>query len=170
MQNASENYNNLAGEKLSASRVITDKNIKNSKVGYAANPIKNSAVIEGDFYQEKPVTIQEMMIRRINKSLCVCLILTICVTFVSYYIAMNYEAKLNALDREIVKINAENQDLQAELDKYKSFNNVDSRIGKFKLLQKANKVIEVTALNTAENSKIIPAKVNNSNFEWALGY
>jgi hypothetical protein len=95
---------------------------------------------------------------------------TIGITFISYYVAMNCEATLNSLDREIVKINAENQDLQADLDRYKSFNNVDSRIGKFKLLQKANKVIEVAALNTTENSNIIPSNINNSNFEWAIGY
>ena len=41
-----------------------------------------------------------------------------------------------------------NQDLQAELDKFKSFNNVDTKIGEYNLLQKADKVIEVTALNS----------------------
>ena len=129
-----------------------------------------SDVIAGDFYQEKPITVQEMMIRKINKSLCVCLLFTIAITFVSYYIAMNYEAELNALDKEIVKINAENQDLQTDLDRYKSFNNVDSRIGKFKLLQKPNKVIEVTAMSSLDAPKIIPASSYGSNFEWALGY
>ena len=150
---------------MSVEKIITENN-KNIK---QTNPMM-SDVIAGDFYRETPMTIQEMMIRRINKSLCVCLLFTIAVTFISYYIAMNYEAKLNALDKEIVRINMENQDLQADLDRYKSFNNVDSRIGKFKLLQKANKVIEVTALSTDEKSKIIPAGANVSNFEWALGY
>ena len=82
---------------------------------------------------------------------------------------MNYEAKLNVLDREIVRINNENLDLQADLDKYKSFNNVDNKIGEFKLLQKAEKVIEVTAMNSQEVAA--PVQKNEQNkFSWALGY
>ncbi len=120
-------------------------------------------------YQVKPLTVREMVVRRINKTLCVCLLITILVTFVSYYIAMNFEAKLNSLDREIVKINTENADLQADLDRYKSFNNVDSKIGEFKLLQKADKVMQVTALS---KDVVIPqTKVTNlSSFNWAIGY
>ena len=84
---------------------------------------------DNSLYQSKPVTVREMVTRRINKTLCCCLLFTILITFISYYIAMNYEAKLNKLDSEIVRINSENLDLQADLDRYKSFNNVDfSRI------------------------------------------
>ena len=82
---------------------------------------------------------------------------------------MNYEAKLNALDREIVRINNENLDLQADLDRYKSFNNVDSKVGQFKLLQKAEKVIEVTAMTSpdvVESGK----KTVQHKYNWALGY
>lgn len=127
------------------------------------------SVIEGAFYQVKPVTLQEMITRRINKTLCVILLFTIAVTFISYYIAMNYEAKLNKLDREIVRINAENVDLQADLDRYKSFNNVDNKVGEFKLLQKADKVLEVTAMNS-KNAVPAPKKSTQSKFDWAIGY
>ena len=83
---------------------------------YASSPIQNeeSSVIEGSFYQQKPMTVREMVTRRINKTLTFFLGIAIAVTFVSYYIAMNYEAKLNNLDNEIVRLNSENQDLQAE--------------------------------------------------------
>jgi len=133
-----------------------------------SNPV-GASVVSGTYYQAKPVTVREMIIRRINKTLCVCLLITILITFISYYIAMNFEAKLNSLDREIVRINTENLDLQADLDKYKSFNNVDSKIGEFKLLQKADKVLEVTAMNQEE---VIPQpkKVNMTSFNWAIGY
>lgn len=94
---------------------------------------------------------------------------TIAVTFVSYYVAMNYEAKLNNLDNEIVRLNTENQDLQAELDRLKSFNNVDNKIEEYNLLQKADKVIEVTALN-AKNTVVTPTKTASSSFNWAIGY
>ena len=139
---------------------------------YTSNPVKEeNSVIEGSFYQVKPMTIREMATRKINKSLCCCLMITIAITFVSYYIAMNYEAKMNNLDNEIVRLNAENQDLQAELDKYKSFNNVDSKIGEYNLLQKADKVIEVTALNNTNKKSVInTTKTASSGFNWAIGY
>ena len=133
---------------------------------------RNSRVSEPismPYYSPKPLTMKEMLTRKINKSLCICLLFTIAVTFISYYIAMNYEAKLNALDREIVRINNENLDLQADLDRYKSFNNVDSKIGEFKLLQKAEKVIEVTAMNSPDTVEPVEKSVHNK-FNWALGY
>ena len=161
--------------------MITAKRV-NKKVSFGhddrvQNPIKQqyvtssgTHVIEGAFYDKSPVlTVREMVTRRINKSLCFCLMVTISITFISYYIEMNYEAKLNALDAEIVRINAENQDLQAELDKYKSFNNIDNKIGKFNLLQKADKVIEVTALTSSEVERN-KAENNSKDFKWALGY
>lgn len=137
---------------------------------YGSNPMPtSSSVVEEDFYQAKPMTIREMVTRKINKSLCGCLMVTIAITFVSYYIAMNYEAKLNTLDNEIVRLNTENQDLQAELDRFKSFNNVDNKIGEFNLLQKADKVIEVTAMN-AQKAVITPKKTAANTFNWAIGY
>ncbi|MBQ8460646.1 hypothetical protein IJ541_11190 [bacterium] len=141
------------------------------KQNFVSSPIKDeSSVVEGSFYQEKPMTVREMVTRKINKSLCFCLVLTIAVTFISYYIAMNYEAKLNSLDNEIVRLNAENQDLQTELDRYKSFNNVDSKVGEFNLLQKAEKVIEVTALDAGVKESVVPVKTASANFNWAIGY
>ena len=83
---------------------------------------------------------------------------------------MNYEAKLNSLDNEIVRLNTENQDLQSELDRYKSFNNVDNKIGEFNLLQKADKVIEVTALNASSKEIEDTARTASNNFDWAIGY
>ena len=154
---------------LKSARVTKDVEFS-YKEEYISNPVREeNPVIEGSFYQAKPITIREMVTRKINKSLCFCLMVTIAITFVSYYIAMNYEAKLNNLDNEVVRLNAENQDLQAELDRLKSFNNVDNKIGEFNLLQKADKVIEVTALN-AKNKVITPTKTATNNFNWAIGY
>ena len=157
---------------LNSSRVrLKEQELLYKQSGYASSPIKEeNSVIEGAFYQEKPMTLREMVTRRINKSLCFCLVISIAVTFVSYYIAMNYEAKLNNLDNEIVRLNAENQDLQAELDKYKSFNNVDNKIGEFNLLQKADKVIEVTALNSSQKEIEQTVKTATNNFTWSIGY
>ncbi len=157
---------------LNSARVkIEERELLYRQTGYVNNPIKeDTSVIEADFYQAKPMTIREMVTRKINKSLCFCLGITIAITFVSYYIAMNYEAKLNKLDNEIVRLNVENQDLQAELDRFKSFNNVDNKIGEYNILQKAEKVIEVTALNSAEKDFSRPIKTASGNFNWAIGY
>ena len=157
---------------FNSSRVrIEEQELLYRQSSYTSSPIKEtSSVNEGTFYQEKPMTVREVLTRRINKSLCFCLIIAIMVTFVSYYIAMNYEAKLNSLDNEIVRLNTENQDLQSELDRYKSFNNVDNKIGEFNLLQKADKVIEVTALNASSKEVEDTARTASNNFDWAIGY
>lgn len=157
---------------LNSSRAkIEDREQLYNQSSYVSSPIKEtSSVIEGSFYQEKPMTVREVLTRRINKSLCFCLVIAIVVTFISYYIAMNYEAKLNSLDNEIVRLNTENQDLQSELDRYKSFNNVDNKIGEFNLLQKADKVIEVTALNAASKEVEDTVRTASNNFDWAIGY
>ena len=151
---------------------LPSSQLKISNKSYAGNVIKDNVtnpVVEGAFYQSNPMTVKEMLVRKINKSLCFCLFVTILITFISYYIAMSYEAKLNKLDNEIVSINTENQDLQSYLDRFKSFNNVDSKIEEFNLLQKADKVIEVTASN--ESRTIIPEKKHySSSFNWSIGY
>lgn len=158
------------GMNLNSSRLkIEQYNYKEES--YATKPIANdSAVIEGSFYMQKPITMRDMITRRINKTLGFFLGVAIVITFVSYYIAMNYEAKLNNLDNEIVRINAENQDLQSELDRYKSFNNVDNKIGEFNLLQKAQKVIEVTALTPQNKESNNVNKTATNDFSWAIGY
>ena len=145
---------------------------KFAEANYSSNVLKKeqrNSVVAGSFYQVKPITIREMVIRRVNKSLCFCLLVTICIAFVSYYIAMNYEAGLNNLDREIVRINTENQDLQAELDRYKSFNNVDDKVGKLQLLQKAEKVIEVTD-KSVNKPLAVSQRLLHQNQNWAIGY
>ena len=149
--------------------VSNQNSVSNSGAKLVSSPFETKSAPDKALYSPQPATIQEMVTRRINKMLCFCLLFTIIVTFISYYIAMNFEAKLNVLDREIVRINTENLDLQTDLDRYKSFNNVDSKIGEFKLLQKADKVLEVTALNDSEVVSQ-PQKAPQSSFNWAIGY
>lgn len=156
---------------LNSSRLKIKEYTNYNGAQYITNPqVEESSVIEGSFYQQRPLSVRQMITRRINKTLCFFLGIAISITFVSYYIAMNYEAKLNNLDNEIVRLNAENQDLQAELDRYKSFNNVDTKIGEFNLLQKAEKVVEVTALKTDNVSATIPIKTASNKIDWAIGY
>ena len=155
---------------MNTARLRTDEQTYNQN-NYVSTPIEEqSRVIEGYFYPEKPITIREMVTRKINKSLCFCLAVAICITFVSYYISMNFEAKLNNLDNEIVRLNTENQDLQAELDRYKSFNNVDSKVGEFNLLKKAENVIEITAIAVTNKEPVNKIKSASEKFNWAIGY
>ena len=59
---------------------VEDIKLSYNKNGYVDNTIQEQTpVIEGSFYQVKPMTIREMVTRKINKSLCGCLILTILV-------------------------------------------------------------------------------------------
>ena len=50
--------------------------------------------------------------------------------------------KLNDLSRQTVILNNENSDLQNQLDKLKSFNNVDKTFQQNNMLKRAGQVIE----------------------------
>ena len=79
--------------KISESK-IEEQHLLYRNNGYANNPLREyNQVIEGDFYQEAPVTIGEMITRKMNKSLCFCLVISIFVAFVSYYIANELRSK-----------------------------------------------------------------------------
>lgn len=156
---------------LNSARVRIEQTERYTARGYNTDAIAaDSTVIDGGFIQEKPLTMQELFVRRINKALSFCITVAICVTFVSYYTAMNCEAKLNKLDSEIVRLNTENQDIQAELDKFQSFNNVDNKVEEFNLLKKADKVLEITALSAEQKAIAHSEKPVHNNFDWAIGY
>ena len=155
---------NSARVRIDQTTIYTDRNYHTDVIS------TENTVIDGGFIPEKPLTMQELFVRRINKALGFCISVAICVTFVSYYTAMNCEAKLNKLDGEIVRLNTENQDIQAELDKFQSFNNVDDKVEEFKLLKKADKVIEITALSAEQKAVANAEKPVQNNFDWAIGY
>lgn len=137
-------------------------------MGYAQSPITQAPVIEGPFYYNKDNLVKEMAIRRINKTLCGLLTMLICTTFVSYYFAMTNEVSLNKLRRQITTLNEENAELQNKLDRLKSFNNVDTKMEQYNLLQKAAKVIEVPAVAAA--APIEKSMNTTAAFSWAIGY
>lgn len=148
-------------------KVAEAENTRYSHKEYVQSPIKrNAPVIEGHFYKES--TVKGMAIRKVNKSLCGLLIVAIVTTFVSYYFVMCNELALNTLNRQITAINDENFELQNKLDSMKSFNNVDDKMLQFNLLQKADKVIEVPAINTANTVEEV--KISSEPFKWAIGY
>jgi hypothetical protein len=148
-------------------RVRVDSYYENREnSGYAANPISQAQIYEGYFYKEN--FIKEMAIRKVNTSLCAMLAFFIVAAFVSYYFAMSNEITLNTLSRQVTTLNDENMELQNNLDRLKSFNNVDSMMAQQNILQKPAKVIEVTqvAAAVAVNDK----KSFSNNIDWSIGY
>ena len=135
---------------------------------YSESPINRAPVIEGPFYYDKENLVKEMAIRRINKTLCGLLTMLVFTTFVSYYFAMTNEVSLNKLRRQITTLNEENAELQNQLDRLKSFNNVDTKMEQYNLLQKAAKVIEVPAV--AASAPIAKSGNTTAAFNWAIGY
>jgi len=134
---------------------------------YVNNPIKNeNQVIEG--YFQKEISQKAMAIRKVNKTLCGLLGIAVLVAFVSYYFAMSNELTLNKLSRQITTLNDENAELQNNLDRLKSFNNVDNKMMQYNMLTKAAKVIEVQAVNSAV--PVVSQPTKTASFNWAVGY
>ncbi len=142
--------------------------LNNSYQGYVQSPIERpeAPVIEGYFYKES--TVKDMAIRKVNKSLCGLLIMAVITTFVSYYFVMCNELTLNTLNRQIVALNEENAELQNNLDRLKSFSNVDTKMMQYNLLHKAENVIEVPAVQTV--ATIDTTHISSAPFKWAIGY
>lgn len=132
---------------------------------YAGNPIK-SQVIEGPF--QSNISQKALAIRKVNKTLCGLLGILIAMAFVSYYFAMSDELALNKLGRQITTLNDENSELQNNLDRLKSFNNVDDKMIQNNVLTKAAKVIEVQAVNPS--TPIMASADKAASFDWAIGY
>ena len=111
---------------MNTARVRTVESIsyQETTTTYVNNPIENQ-VIEG--YFQKEISQKAMAIRKVNKTLCALLGVAVLFAFVSYYFAMSNELTLNKLSRQITTLNDENAELQNNLDRLKSFNNVDTK-------------------------------------------
>lgn len=150
---------------MNAARVRIDENITRKQTGYVENPIETQ-VIEGYFQRE--ISQKALAIRKVNKTLCALLGVAIFMAFVSYYFAMSDELALNKLSRQITTLNDENAELQNQLDRLKSFNNVDNIMMKNNMLSKAVKVIEVQAVPSTATVVTKPEKT--ASFNWTIGY
>ncbi len=144
------------------------QSVKKSYQGYVQNPIEqiDTPIIEGYFYKES--TVKEMAIRKVNKSLCGLLFMVVMTTFVSYYFVMCNELTLNTLNRQIVALNEENSELQNNLDRLKSFHNVDDKMAQNNLLHKAENVMEVVAVQAPVT--VETKHISSAPFKWAIGY
>lgn len=125
-----------------------------------------NSIIEGNFPKEN--VVKQMAIKRVNKMLCILISALIAVVVVSYYFVLSCEIKLNDLSRQTVILNNENSDLQNQLDKLKSFNNVDKTFQQNNMLKRAKQVIEIPEItvDSAEPTKSEKKKV----FNYAIGF
>lgn len=145
--------------------VVSEENYYSK--AYANNPIReDNQVIEG--YFQKEISQKAMAIRKVNKTLCGLLGIAVIVAFIGYYFAMSNELTLNKLSRQITTLNDENAELQNQLDRLKSFNNVDSKMMQYNMLQKAAKVIEVQAVHAPV--AVDKKTEKTASFNWAIGY
>ena len=140
------------------------------RIGYVSDSVRiqrDDHVISG--YFPTPNTVKAMAIKKVNNTLCGLLICAILVSVVSYFFVVSSEIKLNECSRKTTMLNVENAELQNKLDKLKSFNNVDLTMQKHNLLQRPEKVIEATAVNTPANAKKIQNNATKPK-AWAIGY
>ena len=139
-------------------KTFLDKSVQNLAV---------NSIIEGYFPKEN--VVRQMAIKRVNKMLCVIICMLIAVVIVSYYFVLTCEMKLNDISRQTVILNNENTDLQNQLDKLKSFNNVDKTFQQNNMLKRAGQVIETQAI-TVDNQDLAPKSAKKRVFKYAIGF
>lgn len=138
----------------------------NEELEYISIENNSSRIIDGYFPKEN--SVRAMAIKKVNKTLCGLLLCLIFISIISYYFVVSSEIKLNEYSRQTIMLNDENTDLQNQLDKLKSFSNVDMTMQKNNLLQKPDKVIEAPEVKT-NNNKANQFETEKP-FAWSIGY
>lgn len=134
---------------------------------YNKNYIQNPII---DGYFPKCKTYKEMAVARVNRTLCLLLMLFIFISAVSYYFVTANEITLNKYRKQTLSLNDENVELQNKLDYLKSYYNVDKAMQKGNLLHKAKNVIEVKESSTVATVASKPAPQSKKPFQWSIGY
>ncbi len=147
-------------------------NTSNNYNRYSQN-INNSVttpVINGYFPTHK--TYKDMVIARVNKTLCAILTVFILVSAVSYYFVTASEITLNKYRKQALALNDENVELQNKLDYLKSYYNVDKAMQKQHLLQKAKNVMEVkgTPATAPVNTNAVASASKQKSYQWSIGF
>ena len=139
----------------------------NDDLGYINTQRDNSRqIIDGYFPKEN--LVKAMAIKKVNKTLCGLLLCLIFVSIISYYFVVSSEIKLNEYSRQTIMLNDENAELQNQLDRLKSFSNVDMTMQKTNLLQKPDHVIETPEVVTSQTK---PVQFETERpFSWSIGY
>ena len=113
----------------------------------ATNPINsdNGQIISGYFLNEK--SYKELIIARVNNILYIILGVLILFCLVCYYFVSCKEVQLNQISRTTLELNFENDELQNKVDSLQSYYNIDKAVSKTNILERAQKVVEVNAID-----------------------
>ena len=179
MVDALKNYNNDSIYKRVEDRSVLNTIIKRfsseatspyKRATFLDKSVQNLAVnsiIEGYFPMEN--IVRQTAIKRVNKTLCAIICVLIAVVIVSYYFVLTCEIKLNDLSRQTVILNNENSDLQNQLDKLKSFSNVDKTFQQNNMLKRLGHVVETQAV-TVDTAVIVNKSSKRKIFNYAIGF
>jgi len=124
------------------------KETKECSGNKATNPIAESTsgqIISGYFLNEK--SYKELFIARVNNFLYIVLACLILFCLVCYYFVSCNEVKLNQISRATLELNFENDELQNKVDSLQSYYNIDKAVSSANILERAQKVVEVNAIN-----------------------
>ena len=100
--------------------------------------------------------------------MCALLGFLVMVCLVSYYFVTMGEVSLNQIRKETLALNYENEDLQNKLDNLQSYYNVDMAVAKSNILQRATKVVELSAAQIPNVN--FENRDNNQKNAWSMGY
>ncbi len=150
-------------------RKVTNKT--NQKPNYSINlnnpsqKENNNQIISGYFVKEK--SYKEMAVARVNTFLCSVLGFLVLVCLVSYYFVTTSEVSLNQIRKETLALNYENEDLQNKLDNLQSYYNIDKAVTRSNMLQRATKVVEISA---AQIPSVKFDDTDKKHKAWSMGY
>lgn len=128
--------------------------------------LPDNQIISGYFVKEK--SYKEMAVARVNTFLCLVLAVLVSICLVSYYFVTMGEISLNQIRKETLALNYENEDLQNKLDNLQSYYNVDKAVAKSNMLQRATKVMELSAASIP--SVRFENQEKNQKNAWSMGY
>ena len=140
----------------------------NTSQNKATNPIDSDSgqIISGYFLNEK--SYKELIIARVNNILYIVLGVLILFCLVCYYFVSCKEVQLNQISRTTLELNFENDELQNKVDSLQSYYNIDKAVSKTNILERAQKVVEVNAIDLPKVN--FKKTLENKNQSIIVGY
>lgn len=134
----------------------------------ADNYYKNSSkpqIISGYFIEDK--SYKEIQISKANSVLACVIGVLVFASIISYYFVITCELELNKIRKETLVLNEENAELQVELYKKKSYDNIEKMVTKSNNLGRANAVLKVPIRNSIKRSEL---RYSPEDTTWQLGF
>lgn len=128
------------------------------------NGLTRKHVIKGDFSSYK-INYKELRIYKFNKFFAFCLLMLAIFSLGSYMAVISRESVVQNIHTKTNKIYYENIELQNKVDNLRSYYAIDNKVSKINFLKKADKVIEVKAVNNIELLKKMNDNSNKHNIK-----